>query len=74
MREASVRATRISRFYSSTLIRQNKLDAAMPEIEDAITAFGLDEGMLEAALSVKERLGPRRIDNRQGKKERCPYA
>ena len=42
------------------LLRQGKLDSAMAEIESAMADFGVDPGMLAAAQSVRERVGPRR--------------
>jgi GT2 family glycosyltransferase/SAM-dependent methyltransferase/predicted Zn-dependent protease len=50
------------------LIRQGKWKAAMLEIEDAMVAFNLDEGMLNAALAVREHLGPLLIDKAHAKK------
>jgi GT2 family glycosyltransferase/SAM-dependent methyltransferase/Tfp pilus assembly protein PilF len=50
------------------LIRQCKWEAAMMEIEDAMVAFNLDEGMLNAALAVREHLGPPQIDKAHAKK------
>jgi tetratricopeptide (TPR) repeat protein len=40
------------------LIQQGKYDQAMAEIEDAIIRFGFDDGILGAALKVREKLGP----------------
>jgi tetratricopeptide (TPR) repeat protein len=40
------------------LVQQGKNDMAMPEIEDAIVRFGIDDGILAAALKVREKLGP----------------
>ena len=40
------------------LIQQGKYEIAMAEIEDAIIKFGTDDGILGAALKVRERLGP----------------
>jgi GT2 family glycosyltransferase/cytochrome c-type biogenesis protein CcmH/NrfG len=44
--------------YIDALIQQGKFNVAMTEIEDALAVFGLDEGILAAALSVREKLGP----------------
>lgn len=52
----------IAFLYIDILIRQGKLDDAMLRIEDALASFGLDEGLLNAALSVREKIGPRLID------------
>lgn len=51
----------IAFLYIDTLIRQGDFSSAMSEIEDAIIEFGLDEGFLNAALSVRERIGPRSL-------------
>jgi glycosyltransferase involved in cell wall biosynthesis len=40
------------------LIRQGNYELVMPEIEDAIVKFGIDDGILGAALKVREKLGP----------------
>ena len=40
------------------LIQQGKFEMAMPEIEDAILKFGIDDGILPTALKVREKLGP----------------
>ncbi len=48
--------------YIDILIQQNKFDKAIFRIEDAIVLFGLDEGTLNAALAVRERIGPLRIE------------
>jgi len=40
------------------LIQQGKYEMAMPEIEEAIIKFGTDNGILGAALKVREKLGP----------------
>ncbi len=50
------------------LIRQGKWEAAIMEIEDAMVAFNLDEGMLNAAIAVREHLGPLQIDKAHAKK------
>jgi len=39
------------------LVQQGKYEMAMPEIEDAIIKFGTDNGILSAALKVREKLG-----------------
>ena len=43
------------------LIRQGKNEIAMTEIEDAIIKFGIADGILGAALKVREKLGPMTI-------------
>jgi glycosyltransferase involved in cell wall biosynthesis len=40
------------------LLRQNKFDDAMREIESAIVEFGAEEGILSSAIKVREALGP----------------
>jgi tetratricopeptide (TPR) repeat protein len=40
------------------LLRQGRLSEAMAEIESSLVDFGVDEGLLGAALSVREKLGP----------------
>jgi tetratricopeptide (TPR) repeat protein len=40
------------------LLRQLKYDQAMAEIETAMSDFGVDDGLLSAALSIRLRLGP----------------
>jgi glycosyltransferase involved in cell wall biosynthesis/tetratricopeptide (TPR) repeat protein len=39
-------------------IQQGKFEMAMPEIEDAIIKFGIDDGILTAAMKIREKLGP----------------
>ena len=39
------------------LVKQEKFEAAMASIEAAIVRFGIDDGILEAALTVRDRLG-----------------
>ncbi len=48
------------------LSRENRTEA-MHEIEEAITRFGLDDGILLAALKVRDLIGPIRIDRETGK-------
>jgi len=40
------------------LVQQGKYEMAMPEIEEAIIKFGSDNGIISAALKVREKLGP----------------
>lgn len=44
------------------LIQQGKFDLAILKIEDALALFGLDDGILKAALAVREKIGPLSID------------
>jgi tetratricopeptide (TPR) repeat protein len=43
-------------------LQQSKFDMAMQTIERAIVTFGIEDGILEAALNVRDRLGPLEID------------
>ena len=43
-------------------LQQSKFDQAMQAIESAIVTFGLEDGILAAALNVRDRLGPKSID------------
>ena len=45
------------------LIQQSKHDAALREIEAAMALFGIDDGILPAALKIRGRLGPLEIDH-----------
>jgi len=56
---------RIAFLLIDTLIQQGKNDIAMREIEKAMLTFGIDEGMLSAALNIRETLGPRKIEGQQ---------
>ena len=49
-------------FYIDLLIRQGKFDSAILKIEDALALFGLDEGTLNAAMGVREKIGPLQIE------------
>jgi tetratricopeptide (TPR) repeat protein len=40
------------------LVRQGKYETAMTEVEDAIINFGIEDGLLGAALKLREKLGP----------------
>jgi tetratricopeptide (TPR) repeat protein len=44
------------------LIRQGKYEMAMSAIEDAIIKFGIADGILDAALKVREKLGPMTVE------------
>jgi glycosyltransferase involved in cell wall biosynthesis len=46
------------------LIQQGKNEAAMENIEDAMIAFGVDDGILKAALEMRSRIGPKEIDTK----------
>ena len=53
--------------YIEILILQDKFDLAMLTIEDALALFDLDEGILKAALAVREKLGPLQIEKASAK-------
>ena len=40
-----------------TLIRQEKTEEALNELENALSTFGIDEGLLDTALALRERVG-----------------
>ena len=48
--------------YIDVLIQQGKFDLALTKIEDALALFGLDDGTLNAALAVREKVGPLHIE------------
>lgn len=48
--------------YIDLLMQQDKFKQAMRIIEDALATFKLDYGMLQAALVVREKIGPLEID------------
>jgi len=50
------------------LLQQKKFEAAMEEIEKAILEYGVDDGFITAALSVRKRLGPKEIKDLSRKK------
>jgi GT2 family glycosyltransferase/Flp pilus assembly protein TadD len=54
--------------YIDTLLKQGKFALAMAEVEAAMVVFGAEEGTLEAALSIRKKLGPVTIDGNGGKK------
>jgi tetratricopeptide (TPR) repeat protein len=45
------------------LLRQGKPEAAMSDIESALVDFGIDDGLLAAALSVRKQIGVQRTIN-----------
>jgi GT2 family glycosyltransferase/Tfp pilus assembly protein PilF len=54
-------------FLIDILLKQEKYEDAMEEIEQVMGDFGIEEGMLEAALGVRKRIGPReRSRQKQG--------
>jgi len=52
---------RLRFFLIDFLLRQTKFAEAMTEIESAMVDFGVDKGMLAAALNLRTRLGPMTI-------------
>ncbi len=48
------------------LLRQNQYDQAMAETETAMIDFGVDDGILSAALSIRRQIGPLRIPGSPG--------
>ena len=55
---------RLRCFLIEILLRQSAYSAAMDEIEAAMAEFGVDEGLLAAALSVRQRSGRLRARRR----------
>jgi len=51
------------------LIKQEKNAAAMNQIEEAIALCGVDDGVLSAALKIRDLLGPIEIDETKDKKD-----
>ena len=51
------------------LIKLEKHAQAMAQIEDAMTLFGVDDGILSSALAVRELLGLKEIEPSANKKE-----
>jgi tetratricopeptide (TPR) repeat protein len=44
------------------LIQQGKFDEALIQIQDVLSSYGLDDGILNAALAVREKIGPLQIE------------
>jgi tetratricopeptide (TPR) repeat protein len=53
------------------LIQQNKTSEAMDKIEDALAVFGVEDGILEPALSIRRSLGPLPVAGRKGTVSLC---
>ncbi len=49
------------------LLKQKKMQTAMDEIEECFIRFGMEEGLLNAALEVRDAIGPMEIDPAGGK-------
>lgn len=45
-----------------TLLQQEKYAEAMEETEKSMITFGIDDGILAAALQIREKVGPRKLD------------
>ncbi len=54
--------------YIDILIQQGNFTEAIIKIEDALVLFGVDEGTLNAALNVREKIGPLEIKKDSRKK------
>jgi glycosyltransferase involved in cell wall biosynthesis len=57
---------RLAFLYIDVLLQQGKYPAAMKRIEDVVATYGLDEGIMAAALTVREKIGPLCIDEAAG--------
>jgi glycosyltransferase involved in cell wall biosynthesis/Tfp pilus assembly protein PilF len=44
------------------LIRQGKFAEALIQIQDVLSSYGLDDGIMNAALAVREKIGPLQIE------------
>ncbi len=51
------------------LLKQEDYDRAMQEIEQAMMLFGIEDGVLSAALDVREKIGPQKVVEKTG--NRC---
>jgi O-antigen biosynthesis protein len=49
------------------LIRQEKYQQAIAEIEEACTVFGIEDGMLTAGLDLRQKIGPLSIEPKKKK-------
>jgi tetratricopeptide (TPR) repeat protein len=56
---------RLRLFLIDLLLRQGQWQAAMSEVESTMAQFGYDEGILTAALNLRNRVGVRPIDQSQ---------
>ena len=57
---------RIAFLLIDVLINQHKNEPAMGEIEQAMMLFGIDDGILAAALEIRGKIGPQEIDKSSG--------
>ncbi len=53
---------RLSFLYIGVLLQQEKHAEAMSEIERSMITFGIDDGMLAAALQVRDKIGPEKLE------------
>ena len=53
--------------YIDILIQQGKIDQAMRKIEDTLALFGSDEGILNAAMAVREKIDSLQHEDMPGK-------
>lgn len=58
---------RISFLLIDLLIKQKKYKSAMNEIEKAMNLFGIDDGILAAAIQIRDQLGPVSINRSRSK-------
>lgn len=54
-------------FFVDILLKQGNFEKAMDLIEKAIVRFGIDEEFAQAALSIRERIGHRKVEKVSGK-------
>ncbi|MFZ4439991.1 MAG: glycosyltransferase [Syntrophales bacterium] len=54
------------------LLKQGKFQEAMKEVEKAMVQFGMDIGILAAALEIRRKIGPKSIADKVGKATAAP--
>jgi FkbM family methyltransferase len=54
------------------LLKQDKFQEAMKEVEKAMVHFGMDEGILSAALAIREKIGAKSIPAKDGRAKSAP--
>jgi len=54
------------------LLKQDKFQGAMQEVEKAMINFGMDEGILSAALEIRRKIGPKSIAAKDGNAKAVP--
>ncbi len=64
---------RLSFLYIGTLLQEDKYPQAMEETERSMIAFGIDDGILAAALQIREKVGPAEVSeaHRRGSLSVC---